>query len=111
MLNSLRLHCVLKDVFAKENWFLLFCLTVQIVLQVRWPRGSLLAHQFFWNVFELVVGFACPIVVMSVGYWRLLRGLFYATRTVADPSDASRLTVPTTGSGPSWSSVRSVSLR
>jgi len=53
----------------------------------RWPEGSKLEHKFFWTVFEFVVGFAGPIVVMSVGYWRLLRGLFYTTRTVADPSD------------------------
>ena len=55
--------------------------------QIYWPAGSKLAHQFFWDVFEFVVGFAAPIVVMCVGYSRLLRGLLYATRTVADPSD------------------------
>jgi len=51
--------------------------------QIRWPPGSKLAHQFFWDVFEFVVGFAFPIVVMSVGYSRLLRSLFYASRTIA----------------------------
>ena len=63
--------------------------------RIRWPAGSTLEHQFFWQVFEFVVGFAGPIVVMTVGYWRLLRGLFDATRTpaTADPevSDTSAM--------------------
>lgn len=74
--------------------------------QIRWPLGSRLAHQFFWNIFEFVIGFAGPIVVMCVGYWRLLRGLLSATRTVADPAD---LTESTTSF--SRSSVRSASER
>jgi len=61
--------------------------------QIRWPAGvdsgSLMAHTFFWAIFEFVVGFAGPIVVMCVGYWRLLRGLLYASRTVSDPSELS----------------------
>jgi len=78
--------------------------------QVRWPPGSTLAHQFFWNVFEFVVGFAGPIVVMSVGYWRLLRGLFYSTRTLAaDPSVEDRSLSPAAAdsASPQRSSVRS----
>lgn len=56
--------------------------------QIRWPTASTLAHQFFWDVFGLVVGFAGPIVVMCVGYWRLLRGL-YASRAVTGQSELS----------------------
>ena len=28
--NFVKLHCTLKDLFTKEKWFLLFCLTVYI---------------------------------------------------------------------------------
>ena len=74
--------------------------------QIRWPHGSTLGHQFFWDVFEFVVGFAGPIVVMSICYWRLLRGLFYAALTVADPSD-----VPSSSAPYQRSSVKSASER
>ena len=74
--------------------------------QIRWPPGSKLAHVFFWDLFEFLVGFAGPIVVMGVGYWRLLRGLLYAARTVTDPSDVASSTALS-----QRSSVRSASER
>jgi hypothetical protein len=52
--------------------------------QLRWPAATKLGHQYFWTVFEFVVGFAGPVVVMAVGYARLLRGLVYATRSVSE---------------------------
>ena len=40
--------------------------------QINWPRTSHFQHQFFWVNFELVVGFALPILVMFVCYCQLL---------------------------------------
>ena len=56
--------------------------------RIRWPSGSKLEHKFFWDVFEFVVGFAGPIAVMTVGYWRLLRCLLNASRAIDDATDA-----------------------
>lgn len=43
--------------------------------QLYWPNKSHFEHQWFWVNFELVVGFALPIVVMVLCYSKLLYGL------------------------------------
>lgn len=53
--------------------------------QMFWPNKSHFQHQWFWVNFELVVGFALPIVVMVFCYSKLLYRLIRGS----DPSGPS----------------------
>jgi len=48
------------------------CNVMRFCSQVMWPENTRLQHKLFQALFEFVVGFLLPVVVMAVCYSRLL---------------------------------------